>query len=502
MAKDAGEGTAGSKSVSRAKSAEKMTKSAKKVAPPKSAYRSEAYVVNSDDEDASAEERKAKKVVSEPAPVAAANGVLNISDSSSHDESEEDAGSSSDRDAGPPSRPPNKVPINVNGVKRTSTDASESEEESVESDEQSGDESPEPAAKKQRLDSSAGPQSSQTKLSSSKSQPIAGSAAAPRHVAPTISTLDADDTGPLQAKPFRPPAGYVQVNEDAFASNNILSDTSLDGRQIWHISAPHDVPLTSIREIAGDALRNGKPVLSHNGVNYKLKDEDAGTRDTAVHVPGKDGYKLLERQIERTMHLQQQLVLPNLTRKQVDQATGSTAAGDVARAPVKSVRPQPEGLRMRYRPPGVAGVEEVGWSSTSDEETEEHAGSSSIQFPRAVGGHGVSQDHTQAEDARRAADATPKKSKKKHKDRPKDDGADANPQASISNGRTQTMLAISDEPHISGTAKSLSKTAPEMTTPGTEADRHDKPRLSKAEKMKRKEEKRLKKERKLQAEVA
>jgi hypothetical protein len=145
------------------------------------------------------------------------------------------------------------------------------------------------------------------------------------------------------------------------------------------------VPISSISEVALSAVASGATVLTHKGIEYSLTQVDTTlAHGDNVLVPSDSGYELLEQPIHTTLILQQKIVLPNLTQKQADLNTGSAAAADVGRAAISTARPQPKGMRMRYKPPGF-GQGAPGLGSGSEDEGEEEAKSSGFQFPKTKG---------------------------------------------------------------------------------------------------------------------
>lgn len=94
------------------------------------------------------------------------------------------------------------------------------------------------------------------------------------------------------AKPYTPPKGYNLVSEkDRTSSKAAKIFNNLEGKQVWHITAPVGVSLKDLEKIAMDKAMKGEPVLSHKGTDYGFstteKSED-GPRE--VLVPQKNGY--------------------------------------------------------------------------------------------------------------------------------------------------------------------------------------------------------------------
>lgn len=67
---------------------------------------------------------------------------------------------------------------------------------------------------------------------------------------------------------------------------------SLEGKQLWHITAPAGVSLKDLKEIAMDRAMNGEIVLDYKGTSYgfsRMEQSDDGACE--VMIPQKNGYK-------------------------------------------------------------------------------------------------------------------------------------------------------------------------------------------------------------------
>jgi len=94
---------------------------------------------------------------------------------------------------------------------------------------------------------------------------------------------------PTQA--YVPPKGFapVPVNDRTVSKSAGLFD-NLEGKQIWHITAPAGVSLKDLKELAMDKVMSGEAVLSYKGTNYgfsQAEKSEGGTRK--VFVPRKNG---------------------------------------------------------------------------------------------------------------------------------------------------------------------------------------------------------------------
>ena len=93
------------------------------------------------------------------------------------------------------------------------------------------------------------------------------------------------------AKPYVPPKGYTLVNEKDRTSNAAKIFSNLQGKQVWHITAPAGVSLKELASISMDKAMKGESILSHKDASFGFstteKSED-GPRE--VLVPQKNGY--------------------------------------------------------------------------------------------------------------------------------------------------------------------------------------------------------------------
>ncbi|EAT78147.2 hypothetical protein SNOG_14607 [Parastagonospora nodorum SN15] len=149
------------------------------------------------------------------------------------------------------------------------------------------------------------------------------------------------------AQAFVPPKGFTAVTcNDKTMSKSARIFDNLEGKQIWHITAPVGVSLNDLKEIAMDSALNGGAVLQHKGTSY--------------------GFSTSEER-EHSLRLQAAVQLPKLTSLQADQNTGSEAAASITRSTIRAPRPQLKGLKMRFLPIGF-GSGDIGTLGDSDSE--------------------------------------------------------------------------------------------------------------------------------------
>lgn len=160
-------------------------------------------------------------------------------------------------------------------------------------------------------------------------------------------------TSEKPAPPYKPPAGFEAASISSSSKiRDLFSEESLRGKQIWHITAPASVPITSIKEVPIQTVTTGDSILSYKDSEYGFiqgSSKDADGKILLVPSAKNDVYQAAGAAITQTLHLQEIVNFSTLLDKD---------GGEVGEAPrtskthVKETRQQPEGLRMRYRPLG------------------------------------------------------------------------------------------------------------------------------------------------------
>ncbi|KAK3671433.1 hypothetical protein LTR78_008711 [Recurvomyces mirabilis] len=473
----------------------KESKKASKKTTSKVSSKSQELVVDSEDDDAAPEYRAVGKSVAQPVPVQSAATDAGKESEADEDESEDEDDDDDDSEEASQTsapRPPTKVPANINGVKRSASEASGSEEGS---DEESADGSldEEPAKKRTKADAGAGPQGGHTVITKAKEKSYS-STTAPGSASGTVE--QASDTAPIEPQPFEVPPGYVAVDSAAGGDPDITA-SSLAGKQIWHITAPSDLPLTSLHNIAQSALQDGKVLLNHKGVDYTIADDPTNNELSALLLSNGSTLEPVKQRATRNLRIQQRIDLPNLSRKQAKQMTGSAAAAEVARAPISTIRLQPKGLRMRFHPLGVKDSANVAWDDDEALADAAPAKGTSFQFPRALGANGVSESQNPTTTRVEAeGDSSIKKPKKKRKEK------------ALANGTSSTNEAAEASHQDVAAATVAATPATKVVAPETDGDvqmtgvENTASKPSKEEKARRKGEKRLRKEAKLKDKTA
>jgi hypothetical protein len=99
------------------------------------------------------------------------------------------------------------------------------------------------------------------------------------------------DFRPTQA--YAPPKGFapVPLNDKTISKSAGLFD-NLEGKQIWHITAPTGVSLKDLSELAMDKAMEGDAVLSYKGTDYGFPQTETGEDGTReVLLPRNNGMR-------------------------------------------------------------------------------------------------------------------------------------------------------------------------------------------------------------------
>ncbi|KAL8760302.1 MAG: hypothetical protein Q9199_000084 [Rusavskia elegans] len=156
----------------------------------------------------------------------------------------------------------------------------------------------------------------------------------------------------IPAAPYKPPVGFKAATitqKTAIDSQCSFAKEALQGKQIWYFTAPASVPISLLKEFSTREVAEGASILSYKNVEYGLIAEPGtkhGGKMLLIPSPENNHYGSSGARIEKSLHLQQLVKLPVLTRRDGIMAHGAITA---PKTHVKMVRQQPEGLRMRYQ---------------------------------------------------------------------------------------------------------------------------------------------------------
>ena len=162
---------------------------------------------------------------------------------------------------------------------------------------------------------------------------------------------------------FEPPSGFEPASIVVHPSSqamDMFSPTKLAGKEIWHLTAPSSVIISSIKEVSQQSILSRSSILSYEGSNYGLI-PDSST-DQALLLPSAEDndYKSHNAATIQSFHLQQIVSLPYHA---LSPAKSSNQTAPTPQAYKRAPREQPEGLKMRYHPFGVVDISDDDLSS-------------------------------------------------------------------------------------------------------------------------------------------
>lgn len=217
---------------------------------------------------------------------------------------------------------------------------SEDERESVESEEDDDEDESETKSQESRSESSKRKSPADTAEQQSRKKTKAAAVAA--------STIQ------IAPKSFKAPHGYepLILSASDFASASASLFENLEGKQIWHISAPDTVNIDAIKELDIQAALSGQAILSKDGIDYNMHPSLASNEVLLLPQGSDSTYEQSEMKISRSFHLRQMSSKPkHQTKGQVEKTPLIFTA--VEEGEERIPRKQPEGLKMRYTPFGA-----------------------------------------------------------------------------------------------------------------------------------------------------
>ncbi|KAK4143039.1 DNA-directed RNA polymerase I, subunit RPA34.5, partial [Dichotomopilus funicola] len=192
-----------------------------------------------------------------------------------------------------------------------------------------------------------------------------------------------------------------------------LKKAKAEGKQIWYFTTPKSVPIEVVQKqvIPLDKVHTGKSIFAHDGADYTGHFEEPINHAIKLLIPGKTGanYETLDHSVDRVMHITRVTRFDQEAKSDAVSAVAAVSSPAITGAP----RPQPKGLKARYRPFGA--------TKGNDESTEEEdvqmgdapVLSSKTDTPKVVAAkkrkHG---DVEKATPKKEESTSTPKKSKK------------------------------------------------------------------------------------------
>ena len=163
---------------------------------------------------------------------------------------------------------------------------------------------------------------------------------------------------------FEPPPGFEPASISVHPSSqamDMFSPTNLAGKEIWHISAPSSVPISSVKELSQQSILSRSSIMTYKGSNYGLI--PGSSTDGALLLPSAEDndYKSHNAATIKSFHLQQIVSLPHHV---LSPGKSLNQTAPTSQAYKRTPREQPKGLKMRYHPFGVVDTSDDDLSST------------------------------------------------------------------------------------------------------------------------------------------
>ncbi|KAL2852287.1 DNA-directed RNA polymerase I subunit RPA34.5-domain-containing protein [Aspergillus pseudodeflectus] len=171
------------------------------------------------------------------------------------------------------------------------------------------------------------------------------------------------------AQLYKPPSGFKSAKNQSSTSSTPSILSNLQGKQIFHITAPAYLPLSKIEEISLAGALKGEPIMEHKGVRYgipvdSLKHAASSGQTLFLYDSKSKTYRSATSNVP-TYHIQETIELPG-------GAEYEETTVRAAKALEKPPRKQPKNLKMRFRPVGSGdGPPQTLGSSGEESEGEE-----------------------------------------------------------------------------------------------------------------------------------
>lgn len=232
----------------------------------------------------------------------------------------------------------------------------------------------------------------------------------------TLTLLSRAQTPPKASQlhsSYTPPAGFEpgSISLSSSAAADLLSPSSLKGKQIWHITVPASVPIESIKEVSVQSVQKGEAALSYKGADYGfVTDAESQRVPRILLIPDQrnNNYRPATVAISQTLHLQRLVSLPNTSTVAHVWTEGIQITSTTSRPFRKTVRPQLQELKMRYLPFGVTEGRfgRIGPESWTSEGSDD--GEPQFQMPIGVSSSGKTKKRKHnARDGPNAGDQSP-----------------------------------------------------------------------------------------------
>lgn len=204
---------------------------------------------------------------------------------------------------------------------------------------------------------------------------------------------------------FKPPPGFRLSQNKTQPSKAIMSAlANLEGKKVFHITAPPDLPISEIKEIAFSRAVAGQSIVTHKGVDYGLVEStglsNKGSETLLVYDQKSNSFvqkpelaKIESYNIQEIVQLPgANTLIPSLSLSSSSSAPGKEQAG---------ARPQPKHLKMRFHPVGSSNLPPETVGSSSESEAEELTASQGSQDRKRKPGQGSGGDEETAKKSKK-----------------------------------------------------------------------------------------------------
>lgn len=180
--------------------------------------------------------------------------------------------------------------------------------------------------------------------------------------------------------------------------------SNLRGKQIYHVTAPSFLPLSSVKEISLAKIIQGEPVLTHQGINYgipadSLSQKESNKKTLLLYDGKSQAYYSVPAGEIKSYHVQEMISLPNGT-------TTKEVPASIAQESTKGPKTQPKHLKMRFKPVGSTDWTPETFGTSSEESEGEQP---TFKFPK---GSKAERKRKHAEGDEKPLESPRKKSKK------------------------------------------------------------------------------------------
>ena len=159
----------------------------------------------------------------------------------------------------------------------------------------------------------------------------------------------------VEASTHLPPTGYLKLDSVNSSDTDALFE-NLNGKQIWHITAPASLKISELSSIDLSASLKGQPILESNGTTYVIRPHPTANA-SVLSARGKDAtFISVQPSITRTLRIQEsskKSTNTDYTSAQDNSEAGGITFFATSINSTREPRKQPSNLKGRYVPFGL-----------------------------------------------------------------------------------------------------------------------------------------------------